>query len=229
MNSIRLALLCGTLSVAAAAQADDRLLLFGGDVADTSYYSYVGTVLPLRELSDGRRLVQRYWLDRFGYKYDGAPGRIDADAWGAEAAVGYVTASSAGWLETSVGLRYTDTDLDPDDPGAEARGEQLGAKLQLQGERNLNDRWRFGGIASYATKQNGYWGRMRLLRQMTAAASLGAELVAGGNDESDMTSAGMVLSLRPGAGPWTVGLRSGYRWDEESDSVYVGVEMGYGF
>jgi hypothetical protein len=217
------------MAAATASLAGDRLLLGGGEWAGNAYYSYVGTVLPLGKRTDGRGFVQRYWLDRLGYEYDGAPGRIEADAWGAEAAVGYVTSSAAGWLETSVGLRYTDTDLSPDDPGAGARGRQTGAKLQIQGERSIGGAWRAGAIASWANQQNNYWGRVRLTRSAGERSAVGGEVIAWGNDEGDATSAGLVMTLRTPADRWSVGLRGGYRWQDEEDSGYAGVELGYGF
>lgn len=224
--TLLLFMICG---LAHTTLAGDRLLLVGGEIADESYYSYTGVVLPLRELGAGRRLVQRYWLDRYGYQYDGGPGRIDADAWGGEAALGCVAFGSTGWIEASLAARYTDTDLDPDDPGAEARGSQLGLKMQLQGERRFAGEWRFGAIASYASRQNEYWSRLRLTHPLTARLSAGAELVAGGNDESDSFATGIVLLLQPGAENWSVGLRLGHRHEDDAESAYAGIELGRGF
>ena len=95
--------------------------------------------------------MQRYWLDRYGYEYEGAPGLVQADVWGAEAALGYGGASTDGRSNVSLGARFTDTDLDPDDPKASARGSQLGAKVQAEIEHAHRAGWvaRRGAIASY--------------------------------------------------------------------------------
>lgn len=215
---------------APAAGAQERLVLFGGEIADAAYYSYVGTVLPFGERHDGRGWFQRYWVDAFGYEYDGGPGRVQADAYGLEAAIGYGGSSERGWWSTSLGLRYTDTSLDPDDPGASARGSQLGGKFQLEGETGLAEAWRLGAAASYSNEQNGYWARARLMHGASDARRLGVEAVATGNDEADATAVGLVTSFRPGAGSkWTVALKAGYRFQDDADGAYGGVEFGRGF
>lgn len=229
MKILQITILAAGLAGATGAHAGDRILLAGGEAGDTDYYSYVGLALPLGSRQDGRGFVQRYWLDRFGYEYDSGSTRIEADAYGAEAAVGYVWSSPRGWSEASVGARYTDTDLDPDDPSAEARGSQLGAKVQFQGEWSVAAPWRVGLIASWANQQSAYWSRARLMRQVAPRTALGAEVVAGGNDESRSTAAGAAMTLRPGETDWSIGLHAGYRWQEESDSIYAGIELGYSF
>src|SRR5690606_16723233 len=158
----------------------------------------------------------------------GAPGRVEADAWGAEAALGYVLSSPAGWAELSAGLRYTDTDLEPDDPGAGARGHEAGLRLGVQGERRLAAGWSVGGIASWANRQDAWWSRARLMRELGGGRSAGAELIAGGNDESRSTAAGLVAGFRVSEA-LNVALKAGYRWQDESDSVYGGFEVGYAF
>jgi hypothetical protein len=216
--------------LASAAQADERLFLAGGELADTAYYSYAGLVLPGPGRENGRGLFQRYWVDALGYEYDGTPGRIEADAWGAEAAIGYGTSSAKGWGSASLGVRYTDTSLSPDDPKATARGSQVGVKVQFDGETEIAPSWRVGGIASYTTAQNGYWIRGRLMHRADSGTGLGAEAVANGNDEAQSTSVGLVLEFRPGSSRWTVSLKGGYRFqDDDDDSPYGGLDVGYGF
>lgn len=211
------------------AMAGDRLLLSGGEWADTAYYVYAGTALPLGTRRDGRGFVQRYWLDYFGYEYDNPTGRIEAEAYGAEAALGHVWSGAAGWGELSAGLRYTDTDLTPDDPAAAARGRQLGGKLQFQGERVVGTAWRAGLITSWANQQNNAWGRVRLTRAVGARRAAGVEAIAWRNDEGESLAAGLVTTVQPIDGPWSVGLRAGYRWQEEANSAYAGLELGYAF
>ena len=41
-----------------------------------------------------------------------------------------------------------------DDPTAEARGSQTGAKVQAEFERAHSSAWRFGAMGSYANQQN---------------------------------------------------------------------------
>ncbi|HEX9206638.1 MAG TPA: cellulose biosynthesis protein BcsS [Steroidobacteraceae bacterium] len=229
-TALTAAALAAALLTGAAANAQERLVLFGGDIAEAAYYSYFGTVLPFGRRENGRGWFQRYWVDAFGYEYEGGPGRIQADAYGLEAAVGYGGSSERGWWNTSVGLRYTDTSLEPDDPHASARGSQLGGKIQVEAEGRIAEAWRLGGIASYSNEQNGYWVRARLGHGATSARAFGVEAVANGNDEADATAVGLFTTFRPGAGSrWTIGLKAGYRFQEDADGAYGGVEFGYGF
>lgn len=221
--------LLASLAVLPAAHAEDGLLLAGAEVSDAAYYTYLGAIVPGPGRENGRGFFQRYWLDGFGYEYDGTPGRVDARAWGAEASLGWGTSSSSGWGSVSAGLRFTDTSLSPDDPAATARGGQLGLKLQLDGEHDLGNNWRLGAIASYATRQDGYWARLRLMNRGSAGRSLGVEFVANGNDEANSTAAGIVYAVQPPARRWSVTFRAGYRLQDEADGVYGGIEFGRGF
>jgi hypothetical protein len=227
---VRAALVVGAGStVAVTASAADRLLLLGGEVADAAYYSFVGTVLPVGSREGGRGWYQRYWVDAFGYEYDGGPGRVQADAYGLEGALGYGGSNELGWWSVSLGLRYTDTSLDPDDPSANARGGQLGGKFQVDFERKLADEWRAGGIASYTSEQNGYWVRGRLMHGAAPTRAFGFEALANGNDEADATAVGLVKTFEPGPSRFSVGLKAGYRFQEDADGAYGGVEVGYSF
>jgi len=217
------------LLTANAAMAGDRLVLTGGEAGNGSYYSYAGIVLPGPGREAGRGLLQRYWIDVFGYEYNGGPGVVDASAYGMEAALGYGTSFAGGWASTYLGLRYTDTDLRPDDLSAQARGRQVGMKLDIQGDYEIVPGWRGNAIASYASNQRAYWSRVRLMRALSAGHALGGEVVVGGNDESHANSLGLVFTFQPGLVPWSVGLKAGYRQESEDDGAYAGIELGYSF
>lgn len=229
MNITRLFFVVAALCSAATANAGERLLLAGGEYADAAYYSYAGLIVQGERGAQGRGFMQRYWLDRYGYEYESAPGLVQADVWGAEAALGYGGASADGWWNVSLGARFTDTDLDPDDLSANARGSQLGAKLQVEVEHAVAVQWRLGAIASYATQQSGYWGRVRAMRSLGSTLEAGAEFVASGNDEADATATGLVLGVKPAHSRWSVNLRAGYRFQDVGDGAYGGLEFGYAF
>jgi hypothetical protein len=154
---------------------------------------------------------------------------VEASAYGGEAALGYGSSSADGWWVVWLGLRYTDTDLSPDDPSAQARGSQLGGKLQLETERALATDWRASAMASYANQQNAYWGRLRLMHGPRPSRAFGVEVVANGNDEADSTATGLVVSIGPHSSKWSVSFKAGYRFQEDADGAYGGVEFGYGF
>jgi hypothetical protein len=217
---------CSTTSATAA----DRLLLVGGEVADAAYYGFVGTLLPFGNRRDGRGWYQRYWIDAFGYEYDGGVGRVQADAHGFEAALGYGGSDELGWWSVSAGLRHTDTELEPDDRNASARGSQLGGKLQVDFERTLSATWRVAGIASWTSEQSGYWLRARLMHGAAASGAFGFEAIANGNDEAEATAVGLVRTFKPEASSrFSVGLKAGYRFQQDADGAYGGVEIGYAF
>lgn len=211
------------------ASAEDRLFLMGGEVGAASYYSYAGVVLPGPGREAGRGLLQRYWVDAFGYEYDGGPGRVKARAYGGEAALGYGTSSALGWVSGFLGARFTDTDLTPDDNTAEARGQQLGLKAELQAERALATHWRGGVIASYSSQQQGYWLRGRLTRGAAGAQYVGPEVVMAGNSESRSKAIGLVYGTRLRESSWSAAVKAGYRDDSGDDGVYAGLELGYAF
>jgi hypothetical protein len=210
-------------------RADDTYFLSGAEASRSEYYTYLGLIVPGPARENGRGFFQRYWLDRFGYEYIGGPGKVSADVWGGEAALGYGAPTTGGWWSVSVGLRHTDTDLSPDDPEATARGAQTSAKLQIELTQQLATDWRLATIASYTAKQSQYWGRVRLTRQMRPAWRFGAEAIVNGNDESESTAAGMVMVWQPQGSSWTWGLKAGYRFQDYKDSPFAGFELGNAF
>jgi hypothetical protein len=229
MNVARWAALLLCVLGSSSAQAEDRLFLAGGEYSEAAYYTYLGMIVPGSSRKDGRGFFQRYWIDGFGYEYDAAQGRVEARAYGGEASLGWGTSSRSGWGSASLGLRFTDTSLSPDDPTATARDSQVGLKLQFEGEHDFGSDWRLGGIASYTTQQDGYWARLRLMNRASPGHSIGVEFVASGNDEADATAAGLMFVVQPPGGRWSVGLKAGYRFQDDADGVYGGVEFGRSF
>lgn len=220
----------GILLLPAFAAAGERLALAGAEASEGAYYSYLGAVLPAPGRAGGLGWLQRYWFDAYGYEYDSGTGPLTkARAYGVEAALGYGTRMPGGWASAYLGLRHADTDLSPDDPSAKARGGQTGLKLDVQGEQELAPGWRGNGIASVTSAERGWWLRGRLLHDLSPEKSLGGEVVVGGNDESRSRALGLVLLLKPESRPWSVGLKAGYRRDSDSDGIYAGFELGYGF
>jgi len=220
-----LAALACAAGPAAALRADETILLAGAEGSDADFYTYTGLVVPGPGRKDGRGWFQRYWVDRFGYEYESDPDLIEARVWGGEAALGYGVPTAHGWRSFSFGLRYTDTELSPDDREASARGEQYSAKIQFEAESEFSPGWRIGAITSYTFVQEQYWGRVRLTRRVAENWSVGAEAIANGNEEAESVAGGMLLTLQPNGAPWSVGLKAGYREQDESDGAYGGLEL----
>ena len=68
-----------------------------------------------------------------------------------------------------------------------------------------------------------------MTRGRTAAVSIGGEVLAGGNDESQSTAAGLVLILKPAATQWSLGIKAGARRQDGDTGAYAGIELGYSF
>jgi hypothetical protein len=217
---------CCSLSASAA----DNTWFMGAEGSDSAYSGYVGVLVPSEGLAEqGSGWFQRYWADTFGYEYLGQPGLIEAEAYGAEAAVGWSASSADGYGAISIGYRFVDTELTPDDLSASARGGKSGAKLQFDGERRFSSAWKAQAIASYTTSFDGYWSRLRLLNTSNASAHLGLEVAAQGNDEYDAWLTGLVAVFQPSDGAWSVALKAGYRFQDDLDGAYGGLELSRRF
>lgn len=210
---------------AAPALAEDRLLFLGGEADSRNYYLYTGTVLPMPGYSLGAGLVQRYWLDLYTYDYLKDSARIDADAIGFEAALGYQWSGPDWWSGVYAGVRVTDISLSPDDPTADARGTQAGFKLQAEAEAPLAGAWRVQGIAAYATGTDGYWVRGRLMRPVLNGLVAGPEAVALGNDDFSAWQAGVFLGNIALAPHTHLLVKAGYRHQDGSGRAYGGLEL----
>ena len=224
--------LAGTLALLASlpAAAGDNTWFAGAEGSESSYSGYVGVIVPNASLvADGNGWFQRYWADTFGYEYLGQPGLVEAEAYGAEVAVGWSSSSADGYGAISVGYRFVDTELTPDDLGASARGGKSAAKVQFDGERRFSETWKAQFIASYTTSFDGYWSRMRLLNTSNASAHLGLEVAAQGNDEYDAWVTGLVAVFQPADGAWSLALKGGYRFQDELDGAYGGLELSRRF
>lgn len=206
----------------------EGLLLGGVQFATRAPYAYLGTIVPLpgQRLGDG--WVQRYWLDALRYEYDGAPGRVEAKGWGAEAMLGLQRSSPRGYAAGYLGLRAQNTVLSPSDPGNSAEGGQAGLKVQIEGERAIDAAWRVNGIANYSTASYDYWTRGRLLRGLPGGTYLGPELIVQGNRDYNLRALGLVYGgLRPLGGALSVSVKGGYQDTRTGGGAYGGVEFAY--
>ncbi len=227
-NGFLVGFLAACFSIPAAAQ--ENTWFAGAEGSETSYSGYVGLIVPSDGLAEqGSGWFQRYWVDTFGYEYLGQPGLIEAEAYGAEAAIGWSASSADGYGAISIGYRFVDTELTPDDVTANARGGKSGAKIQFDGERRFSADWKAQVIASYTTSFDGYWSRMRLLNTSNASVHMGLEVAAQGNDEYDAWLTGLVAVFQPSDGAWSVALKAGYRFQDELDGAYGGLELSRRF
>jgi len=215
-----------------SAKAGEILALAGaeGGAGDTeNYYTYAGLVAPLFGDHLGNGLVQRYWADFLGYSYDSLQ-EIDAQGVGLEGALGYQISGKAGWAALYAGLRYNNVWLSPEDPFNRNQGENWWVKTQLEGELNLAERWKLGGIANYIFKAEAYWLRARLLRGLEGGLSTGPELIHMGDPFYKAWQVGWALT---GFKPWEkseLGFKVGVRVTEGAGvNGLIGLEFAHLF
>lgn len=212
----------------ARASAGEKLFLTGaeGGTGDTTnYYTYAGLIAPVFSDHLGDGLVQRYWADFYGYSYD-ALQEIDAQAVGLEGALGYQKSGKAGWAAVYAGLRYNNTWLSPDDPFNRNQGEQWWVKAQVEGQVNLAERWKLGGIANYLFKAEAFWLRTRLMRGLDGGLSTGPELIHMGDPFYRAWQFGWAVT---GFKPWDkaeLGFKVGARVTEGAGvNALIGIEL----
>lgn len=208
---------------------NSRLALGGFEGGPGNTYSYLGLIQPLHK-NLGDSIITRVWLDRLSYTYDKGGEKIHGEALGGEGALGYRNSGAWGWWAAFAGLLYRDTHFSPDDPDSRARGGVFRAKLQLEGERNLTDRWRANAIISFVPGQNSYWTRARVLYRFGNIISTGPEVIGLGDPDYNIQQFGWTVVGIPIASRLQVNLRGGGRIIQGVGTVgYGGVEIGYPF
>jgi Cellulose biosynthesis protein BcsS len=215
----------GLLGAGAAAHADDRLWILTGEGYSDNYYFGGGLIIPFPRSHLGQGWVQRYWLDTFTYSYDAGEQQIDASVWGAEAMLGYQASRPGLSGAAYAGVRYSNAHLSPDDPGSALHGQQLFPKGQVEGEAMLSQNWRASAIAAYTLVLDGYWTRLRLLRNIGGTRLLGPEVIAQGDPDYSALKLGLVLGGIALSPKVFLNVKGGYRWQSGFDSPYLGAEL----
>lgn len=215
-----------SLLISPAAWSAERLWLAGVETSPDNSYAYTGVLMPAFGGNLGEGFIQRYWLDRVSYRYDSDGRTIEAEAPGAEGALGYVSPTSRGSLTGLLGILYRDTRLRPDDPGSAARGGQWRIKAQVESTQHLQGDLELGLTGSYIFGQQGYWARARLGHVFGSGRRAGPELVFQGDPDYQVTQAGVFLTGLRITPAIQAGLKAGIRSQRDKDSrSYFGVEI----
>lgn len=206
--------------------AESRLWLAGAETSPGSQYGYVGILMPAFGGNLGEGAVQRYWLDRQTYRYEGDGRTIQAEAYGAEAALGHVWPGARGNFTAYLGVLYRDTELTPDDPGNAARGGNFRIKAQVESSTRMGPDRELGLMGSYIFGQQGYWGRIRLGQRLANGLQTGPELLLQGDPEYRIAQAGWFLGGLSLGGRAELGLKAGIRMQRgEGSRAYLGLEF----
>lgn len=207
--------------------ASEKLFLTGAEVTSvSSSYLYAGTSIPLPESTMAKGYVLHLWVDYLTYSYESNPADIDATAHSVSASLGYHDSGTGYWWNTRAGVVYTDTRLSPDDPANDSAGTDTGLKLQLEGERQMTADSRINGNLEFISSRTAYWGRVRYLMRNSDETYDGPEFTYQGDPNYSALQLGWVLTGIPFNNDWNLGVKTGFRLDGGSVSVYAGVELG---
>jgi len=218
-------------ALAGTAQAEESMGFTGAEISGhNAKYGVTGMIAPLPGYHIGDGWVVRGLLDGVTYSYEKNSTTIDAEAYGAELALGYQGYYSQGWYAAYAGVFYRNTEFSPDDPNNEIRGGHVDMRFQLEGEHNFTDSFKLNANASYAPDHEAYWFRLRPLYRIGTHVYVGPEGIIQGDKDYDAWQAGLVVTNIKLADNVDLGFKAGARKTEgQSASPYIGVEVGYLF
>lgn len=227
MNRLpRWVLLAGLLSASAMIQAAEKLFLSGAELtnADSAYY-YIGTALPLPGSNLAGGYVLHLWADYQTYTYPAGAIDIDARIDALSAAIGYHDSGDNYWWNGRLGVVQADTRLSPHDPANESAGIRTNLKLQLEGERRGASNFKINGNLEYIPGRNAHWARVRFLRRNESSSYHGPELIHQGDRSYSAFQLGWAFTEMALSRRWRLGIKGGLRFDENTTSQYLGVEL----
>ncbi len=223
---LRRILLAGMLSASATAQAAEKLFLSGAELTNTgSVYYYIGTALPLPGSDLASGYVLHLWADYQTYAYSAGAVDIDARIDALSAAIGYHDSGDNYWWNGRLGVVQADTRLSPHDSANDSAGVTANFKLQLEGERRNSSDFKVNGNLEYIPGRNAHWARLRFLRRYESSGYHGPELIHQGDPSYSAFQLGWAFTEIALNRQWRLGIKGGFRFDENTASKYLGVEL----
>jgi hypothetical protein len=210
-------------AIAPVARAD-TLYLAGGEHGVNSSYAFAGAIVPLPGNTLGSGFAARLWGDYLTYHYNSGGTKIDASGWGGEIAGVYQFSGAWGWSNLSLGARYRDTHLSPDDLGNRARGSHVYLTVQGDGGYNIDSFWQLRGIASYTSTVTGYFVQPTIDRAISDRLRLGLDATFQGDQSYRQISGGANLTIAVDSGR-SVGLRAGASTNGTDSGFYAGLSF----
>ena len=137
-GSAAMLLIVGLCCMATARAATQ--LIAGAEGGVNSTYAYAGAVVPFSSDDNGNGWAARVTADRVTYSYENGGAKIDGEGRGGEVALVRRWAGDWGWADASVGARYRDTKLSPNDPSNDEQGGHTDVSVQTQGRAHVSDR-----------------------------------------------------------------------------------------
>lgn len=180
---------------ATPALAQDRGVAFAGGSAGNGAIGYAGVVVALPGDSLGNGFAVRASGGGGTYRYQGAPGEVEAEYVSGELALVYQMSGSWGWANLSAGPRVSHTRLSPEDLSNRLRGTRVDAALQTDGA--VGQAWQLGWFGSLGVNDRAYVTEVRLGRLVSDAGTrLGVEGGLQGDRSYTRGNAGAFVSTR---------------------------------
>jgi len=203
--------------------AADSLALTGFDSAKNNGYYYVGFLNAFDGSRLGNGYVQRFWADYLTYQYYNGTADINAKAPGLAYSLGYQKTTDQYSWGAYLGIQGRRTNLTPDDPGNDSRGNRGAAVVALDGRYKLETYLAAELMGNYAAN-TGYWSRARIPIGVTVKT--GPEYSIQGNPNYQNQKIGWFVSdIDLGSG-FKTGGKVGYSKNNGmGGSIYFGLEL----
>ena len=220
---IRVLFLLNCFTFSQYGKAADSLTLTGFESAKNNGYYYLGFLNAFDGSRLGNGFVQRFWADYLTYQYNNGSADINAKAPGLAYSIGFQNTTDMYSWGGYLGIQGRRTNLVPDDPGNDSRGNRGAAVGAIEGRYRLESNLAAELMANYAAN-TGYWSRARILVGSTFKS--GPEYSIQGNPNYQNQKVGWFISdIDLGSG-FKTGGKIGYSKNNGmSGSLYFGLEL----
>ena len=204
-------------------KAEGSLALTGFESAKNNGYYYVGFLNAFEGSRLGNGYVQRFWADYLTYQYNNGTSDVNAKAPGLAYSLGYQKTTNTQSWGAYLGIQGRKTNLSPDDPGNDSRGNRGSVVIALEGKQKLDDLVAAELMGNYAPN-TGYWGRARI--PIGSTIKTGPEYAIQGNPSYQNQKVGWFVSdIDLGSG-FKTGAKFGYSKNNGlGGSMYFGLDL----
>ena len=206
--------------------------LAGVNGSDASTYAYIGAIIPINSNLGEQGFRIKLWGNYQDFDYDGklvggptgTTTSFNGDGFGGQAALGYQWNFASTKITGYAGVVFRDIDISPDDPASDTEDDDVGARLQLEINHQLNNNLDASIIGSYTAVIDSYWVRIRPGYKFNNGLKFGPEVIALGGDDFDKQKYGVFLSGIK-LGNIGVTLSAGAEKDSGDTDLYGGISL----
>jgi len=223
------------ISLANTATAE-VLGLAGFNGSSESKYGYVGAIIPINSNLGEQGFRGKLWGFYQDYDYDGSltggPSGVrtsfNGEGFGGHASLGYQWIFASTKITGYAGVVYRDIDISPEDPGSDTEDDDVGARFQLEINRQLNNNWDASINGSYTAVFDSYWVRLRPGYKFNNGLKFGPEVTALGGEDHDKQKYGVFLRGMK-LGNLGITLSTGAERDSGDTDWYGGISLSHKF